>query len=296
MKLYFPVLLVCLASQCYAQQVVLTPYERMGCQQPQDGDMPRTEDELVQKLILLHGKKVENATGMKSYMLDKTEGRLWRVGSMDSCQVEIGSTSAIGHALICPPESSGPCKLGAVYRDSQTFRDEIGFHSEFSIEGSGGLPGVFEVKSTATFGMSYTYTKEYSKGLDLSYDFYVPPGRACVPTQVSYRQRCKGTIWQVRDDPWGWMCGELSVDFNDKHRWFTRDGESGWFQYVHHRSGHPSQLWTFHTRHGFRPASCSDVDEKVQVRTLEVIRTDGDAKASLEFDNGQSISAITCVY
>ncbi|KAG0065720.1 hypothetical protein BGZ90_001683 [Linnemannia elongata] len=151
---------------------------------------------------------------------------------MDSCQIEIGPTTAIGHALICPPESSDPCKLGAVYRDSQTFRDEIGFHSEFSIEGSGGLPGVFEVKSTATFGTSYTYTKEYSKGLDPSYDFYVPPGRACVPTQVPYRE----------------VQGNYLADV------------------------------------------------KVEVRTLEVIRTGGDAKASLEFDNGQSISGITCLY
>ncbi|KAF9114082.1 hypothetical protein BGX30_006726 [Mortierella sp. GBA39] len=268
----------------------------MSCQQLLDVGTLRTSEDLVQSLIRIHGSKVENATGMKSYMLDKTEGRLWRVGSMDSCQVEIGPTSAIADSLLCPPQSPSPCSQKTVYIDSQTLRDEIGFHAEFSIEAGGGLPGIFEAKSTATLGISYTYTKEYSNGKEFHYEFPVAPGKACTPTRVLYMQRCRGTVWEVRSDSWGWKCNELSVDFRDKHRWFTREGEGGWFQYVHHRQGLPSQLWSFRSRHGFRPTSCSDVTEKVQVRTLDVIRTDNDAKASLEFDNGKSISAISCLY
>ncbi|KAF9322223.1 hypothetical protein BG006_002451, partial [Podila minutissima] len=179
---------------------------------------------------------------------------------------------------------------------SQTFRDEIGFHAEYSISASGGLPGVFEATATATFGISYTYTKEYSNGSEFQYEFPVAPGKTCTPTRVLYRQRCKGTIWEVRDDSWGWMCNELSFDFKDKHRWFVKEGEDGWFHYVHHRKGLPSQLRTFRSRHGFRPTSCSDATEKIQVRTLDVLRTDNHAKASLGFDNGKSISAISCLY
>ncbi|KAG0363231.1 hypothetical protein BGX24_004947, partial [Mortierella sp. AD032] len=217
----------------------------------------------------------------------------WKVGSMESCQVEIGPTSAIADSLYCPSESPSPCTQKIVYTDSQTFRDEIGFHAEYSISASGGLPGVFEVTATATYGISYTYTKEYSNGAEFHYEFPVAPGKTCTPTRVLYRQRCKGTIWHVRNDSWGRMCNELSFDFNDKHRWFHPSPENGWFHYVHHRQGLPSQLWTFHSRDGFRPRSCSDATEKVQVRTMDVIRADNDAKASLEFDNGKSISAVT---
>ncbi|KAG0275570.1 hypothetical protein BGZ96_003742 [Linnemannia gamsii] len=282
MKLSFAVLLFCLASHCHGQPIAFSA--------------ARTSDDLVQSLIRTHGSKVKKATGMKSYTLDKTAGRLWRVGSMESCKVEIGPTTAIADALHCPSESPSPCTQTTKFVDSQTFRDEIGFHAEYSISASGGLPGVFEATATATFGISYTYTKEYSNGAEFQYEFPVAPGKTCTPTRVLYGQRCKGTIWQVRDDSWGWMCNELSFDFNDKHRWFVREGEDGWFHYVHHRKGLPSQLRTFRSRHGFRPTSCSDATEKIQVRTLDVLRTDNRAKASLEFDNGKSISAITCLY
>lgn len=282
MKLSFAVLLFCLASHCHGQPIVFSA--------------ARTSDDLVQSLIRTHGSKVKKATGMKSYTLDKTVGRLWRVGSMESCKVEIGPTTAIADALLCPSESPSPCTQTTKYIDSQTFTDEIGFHAEYSISASGGLPGVFEATATATYGISYTYTKEYSNGAEFQYEFPVAPGKTCTPTRVLYRQRCKGTIWEVRDDSWGWMCNELSFDFNDKHRWFVREGEDGWFHYVHHRKGLPSQLRTFRSRHGFRPTSCSDATEKIQVRTLDVLRTDNNAKASLEFDNGKSISAITCLY
>ncbi|KAF9127932.1 hypothetical protein BG015_004430 [Linnemannia schmuckeri] len=311
MKLYLAVLLVCLAGSCHAlpQQYMLTPSENMSCGHPQSGadigphsdvDIdPQSSEDLVQLLVKTHGSKVEKATGMKVYSIDKPKGGYWRVGALDSCNIEIGPTSAIGDTLLCPSQSPSTCNLGITVVDSQTFRDEIGFHAEYTIEVSGGLPGVFEAKVSATYGLSYTYSKEYSKGQEISYSFPVSPGRTCTPTRVSYRQRCIGTIWEVANDAWTGHCKDLPFDFADKHRWFSYPGDAGefgWFQYVQYRPGQIPQLWTVHTSHGYRPISCADVDKLVQVRSLRQLRVDNDAKASLEFDTGRSISAVTCIY
>ncbi|KAF9948669.1 hypothetical protein BGZ70_002128 [Mortierella alpina] len=297
MKLYIPALVLVCTSYCHARQFPLASLDNLGCQKIAER-FPKTNSDLVQKLIDVHGTKVEHATGMKHYKLDKSPNRLWRVAAMDHCEIEIGPPSAIGHALYCPRESPTPCTLGATYKDSQSFRDEIGFHTEFSIESGGGLPGVFEAKSTITFGTSYTYSKEFSHGLELSYVFPVEPGRVCTPTQVAYRQRCTGTVWEVRNDSWGWTCPELAanIDFNDKHRWFVLEGQDQWFHYVHYRGNLPPQLYTVRSKNVFRPRSCSDVPEKIQVRTLDYMQSDTNAKNPVEFDNGKSISAITCVY
>jgi hypothetical protein len=301
MKLHLAVLLVCLAGSCHAlpRQYMLTPSENMSCGYPQSDVVdigPQSSDDLVQLLVKTHGSKVEKAIGMKAYSIDKSKGGYWRVGALDSCNIEIGPTQAIGDTLLCPSQSPSTCDLGITFVDSQSFRDEIGFHAEYTIEVSGGLPGVFEARVSATYGMSYTYSKEYSKGQEISYSFPVSPGRTCTPSRVSYRQRCTGTIWEVANDAWTGHCKDLPFDFADKHRWFSTDGEFGWFHYVQYRPGQVPQLWTVHTSHGFRPINCADVDKLVEVRSLKQLRVDNDAKASLEFDTGRSISAVTCIY
>ncbi|KAF9971537.1 hypothetical protein BGZ73_005523 [Actinomortierella ambigua] len=280
----------------------------MSCARPQadfdigaqaDFDIgAQSSDDLVQLLVKTHGSKVEKATGMKAYSIDKPKGGYWRVGAMDSCNIEIGPTSAIGDTLFCPSQSPDTCQLEISVIDSQTFRDEIGFHAEYTIEVSGGLPGIFEARVSATYGMSYTYSKEYSKGQEISYSFPVSPGKTCTPTRVSYRQRCIGTVWEVQNNRRDWNCKDLAFDFGDKHRFFTNSDDQayGWYHYVQYRPNEAPELWTLHTSHGFRPINCEDIDRGVEVRTMKQLRVDKDAKASLEFDTGKSISAVTCIY
>ncbi|KAF9957426.1 hypothetical protein BGZ72_001851, partial [Mortierella alpina] len=75
MRLYLPVLVLGFTGYCQARQVVLAS-DDMGCRELAD-EIPRTNSGLVQKLIDLHGAAVKNATGMKSYMIEKPPGDWW---------------------------------------------------------------------------------------------------------------------------------------------------------------------------------------------------------------------------
>ncbi|KAF9353795.1 hypothetical protein BGX26_008439 [Mortierella sp. AD094] len=296
MKFYIPILLGLTASQCRSQQVILNPQRGLGCHHSIYNDDPRTPDGLIQELIRAHGPKITNATGMKAYVMDKTSGRGWRVSGMNNCNVEIGPISPIGDSLSCPLESPSPCQLDVTFIDTQTFTTSVGFYAEYSISASGGTPGVFEVKTSLTVGTSYSYDKQYSHGRELKYSFPVSPGRTCTPSHASYRQSCTGNIWEVNSDRSGWWCTDLTdLKFDDKHAFFSYPGDDKWFHYV--RIGpYNTVLYTMHTRDGFPPKSCSDLDGGIEVRTMRLLDMDVQTKASLEYDNGNSISATTCIY
>ncbi|KAF9105216.1 hypothetical protein BGX27_009723 [Mortierella sp. AM989] len=302
MKICATILLGLIASQCQALQVPFVYRNHAHNKQPVYNDFeeysgpPRTSDSLIRELVRVHGDKVVNATGMKSYAINKAPGRLWRVGGTEYCRSEIGPVTPIGDALACDSQSPSACQLDITFVDTQSFKHTVGFVAQYEISGKGGMPGVFEASTTWTFGSSYSYEKEYSRGRELKYSFPVSPGRTCIPSHVAYRQSCTGTLWEAKNDRWDWMCDELTdIDFRDKHKFFYLQGEDNWFHYVAVRSD-KTVLYSIRTKNEFVPTSCYDVDYKIQVRTLTVINTNADAKASLEFDNGNSISATTCVY
>ncbi|KAG0201805.1 hypothetical protein BGX28_005460 [Mortierella sp. GBA30] len=181
------------------------------------------------------------------------------------------------------------------FTDTQSFRTNVGFYTEFSISTTAGVPGIFEAKVTATTGTSYSYEKEYSHGKELSYTFPVAPGKACTPSKVAYRQPCTGILWEVQDNRSLWSCpGLRDLDFNKTHKFFSGQ-DADWFHYV---SVRPSDtvLYTMHSLSGFIPRSCDELTWQVEARTLNVIITDPTSKASLEFDNGSSVSAVSCLY
>ncbi|KAG9319414.1 hypothetical protein KVV02_007563 [Mortierella alpina] len=246
------------------------------------------------------GGKVANldASQTQTYVMNKEHRDYWRVAANYDCKADKGPGQNLGSALMCPAEGGKPCELGVEIKDEQTFADQIGVHADYTIETSGSVPGVFDIKTSATFGVSYTYTKQFNSGRMVKYTFPVPEGKTCTPTRMSYRLLCKGTIWRVQDDRTDTDCGSLSgIDFKNRFRWFNLESDgSNWYQYVNQPDGQNTQLWTFDSKSGGRPTSCDDIKAPVQVRSMTKITEDPNVYASLSTTDGSSFSAVTCIF
>ncbi|KAF9952722.1 hypothetical protein BGZ70_000530 [Mortierella alpina] len=261
-------------------------------------DTTNSNASLKERLRQLYESQVSNTTAFTSYSLILTHQ--WQVWKLDHCQAKIKAPSAIGTALYCDRSSSTACQLSVRYINTQTLSTQDGVSAEFSVSMSVGEPGIIEAKMSMSVSTSHTVTHTYSDGKEFLYTFPVGVGKMCTPSIVSYYLQCHGTHWSVNDDAWSKECGDVQarygIDFADPHRWFVDPKNGDWYQYVYEDKEHGDMLWSFHVRYKAPPKSCEDIVQIVDLRTLADRRNQTSTEAFLGFDNGQSISVVSCVY
>ncbi|KAF9562619.1 hypothetical protein EC968_005196 [Mortierella alpina] len=272
--------------------------EKSSIDQIQLLETTKSNNSLQERLRQLYESQISNTAAFRSYSLILTHR--WQVWKLDHCQPKIKAPTAIGTALYCARTSANNCQLSVRYINTQTLSTQDGVSAEFSVSMSVGEPGIFEAKMSMSLSTSHTVTHTYSDGKEFLYTFPVGKGKMCTPSIVSYYLQCQGTHWDVNDDPKSIPCSEVlaryGIDFADPHRWFVDPKNDDWYQYVYEDREHGDQLWSFHVRYKAPPKSCEDIVQIVDLRTLSDKRNQTSSEAFLGFDNGQSISVVSCVY
>ncbi|KAF9956625.1 hypothetical protein BGZ72_002636 [Mortierella alpina] len=275
----------------------LTNLENRGFGQPLLMETTDSNDALRVSLRERFESEVGNIT-FKSYALILTNQ--WQVWKLDRCQAKIRAPKPIGTALYCDRASPSSCQLSVKFINTQTVAIQDGVTAEFSLSLSAGEPGIFEAKISTSVSRSRTVTRTYGKSTEFMYTATVGAGKMCTPSIVSYYLSCQGTHWVVNNDPSSKPCSEIQtrfkIDFEDSHRWFVDPKNDEWFQYVHEDRVHGDQLWSFHVKFKAPPASCDDIVQIVDMRTLSNKRNRTTSEAFLRLDDGQTLSAVSCVY
>ncbi|KAF9979731.1 hypothetical protein BGZ75_009295 [Mortierella antarctica] len=242
---------------------------------------------------------IGDTSAFKSFVMMKIDP-LWRIGKFHHCEPKIQPAKPIGTALYCDDQSPTSCQLSVTFINTQTVSTEDGYTSEFSISVEGGEPGIFEAKASFSHSQSHSVTHTYNGGKEFTYTFPVAAGRTCTPSIVFYYLHCQALQWTVENDavsrPCSHFTGDYAMDFNDPHRWFVDATNEDWFQYIHEDEDHVGHLLSFHVGNKVPPTSCEDVVQIVDMRTLADQRNRTSSEAFLGFDNGQSISMVSCVY
>ncbi|KAG0090035.1 hypothetical protein BGZ93_000639 [Podila epicladia] len=296
MKIYLPVLLVCITSLCEARSILLARHEPAlhRREAAEAGPVSDSDQDLINKLAASDmSTTAAKANGAKSYMIDQSSS--WTVGANEECQAEIGPKQTFAGALLCSAEGGAACKVTAAIKNTESFTNTMGFTTSFSIEASGKI-GAATVKVAASQSQSNTYAHTYGQETSISYEFPVPAGKGCTPTRVSYRMKCKGTSWHVIGEEKKFDCDKLTdpIDFSDQLRIFK--GDDGHYFYVNHRSDGKSELYemlTFENR--YRPNNCGEVTGGVWVRQMDVLLS-ADTEEPLSFTDGKSLSAMACIF
>lgn len=149
MKIYFPVLLVCITSLCEARSILLAPHEPALYRHEagEAGPVSDSAQDLISSLPSDMSATAAKAIRAKSYMIDQTSS--WTVGANEECLPEIGPQQTFAGALLCSEEGGAACKVTAVIRNTESFTDTMGFTSSFSVEASGKI-GAVTVKASAS--------------------------------------------------------------------------------------------------------------------------------------------------
>ncbi|CAO3566907.1 unnamed protein product [Mortierella alpina] len=263
-------------------------------------DTLESQETLADRLRERYESKLSNTSSFTSYVLARTHQ--WKVWKLNSCQAEIRAPTAISSALFCDPQSPGPCQLAIQYIDTQTVSTQDGFTVEFSVSTSEGVSGVFEASASASVSGTHTATHIFSHGKAFTYTFPVAVGKMCTPSIVSYHLRCRGTPWDILNNPESELCSDFTqrfkIDFNDSRRWFVDPKDDDWFQYVYSDKIQGDQLFSFHVRNKEAPQGCEDIVQLVDQRGFvsEDHPSQEHFDAFLSLDNGDSLSAVSCIY
>ncbi|KAF9283572.1 hypothetical protein BGZ68_005259 [Mortierella alpina] len=218
-----------------------------------------------------------------------------------------GSCQGIGDALICPEESPSPCQFTAKFVDTQSTTNELGFKSEFSLSAKGGASGALEFEAKVTLSEERRFSRQFNEGKELTYTFHVEKGKACRLSQVSYRARCQGVLYDVPSSRQTVLCPVLvrldrQFSFNEPHAWFKDPEYPDWFHMVRKVNEFmdpvPSglYLWSFRVKNNFPPTSCADLIQDAEYRPMTEKTRDPNSESFLVLDNGKSISAVSCIY
>ncbi|KAI1321475.1 hypothetical protein EDD11_005166 [Mortierella claussenii] len=289
MRLYVPIVLVYLASISDARSIGLASHKN-GLYRRDDANTT-TSTGLSNKVKNDYEATAKKAAGAKAYLYS-SDNNIWFVSAVESCEPELGPEEPLAPAFICPKEESGPCTHSFKVIDSQSFTNEIGVFASFTVE-AGADVGVASFKVSATVGASASHSETYSTGKEVLYEYHPKPGTSCTVTRVSYRLRCKGSIWQVGYNPNKDPCSQFTIDFKDVTKWFRHPQLPGEFQYID-KSVSDKKLLSIFSKTKYRPTSCDQVDG-VKPRDLKLLQ-ETSMTSAVRTKSGQFLDAISCIY